>query len=149
MPGQTEAGVEAAEAANHARRRRQGEVTRRVIDRETRPNSRYVLLGDMNDDPDSPHLAPMLGAGNTRLSDGLIGVNETRPPKAETFQQPPNDGRWTSRHRSEGTTHFRLFDQIWLSPSLAQRASAPMIDRRTKHSGDGSDHDPAWVTLDL
>jgi len=24
-----------------------------------------------------------------------------------------------------------------------------MIDRRTKHGGDGSDHDPAWIKLDL
>ena len=23
------------------------------------------------------------------------------------------------------------------------------IDRRTKHAGDGSDHDPAWIEMDL
>jgi hypothetical protein len=27
--------------------------------------------------------------------------------------------------------------------------SESLIDRRTKHCSDGSDHDPVWVVLDL
>jgi exonuclease III len=38
---------------------------------------------------------------------------------------------------------------VWLSKALAPRLQSAHIDRRTKHSGDGSDHDPAWVVLDL
>jgi exonuclease III len=44
---------------------------------------------------------------------------------------------------------YRLFDHIWLSQALAERFANPMIDRRTKHGGDGSDHDPAGIDLDL
>jgi exonuclease III len=38
-------------------------------------------------------------------------------------------------------------DQVWLSPALAAKQTDAFIERRTKVSGDGSDHDPAWVTL--
>jgi hypothetical protein len=39
-------------------------------------------------------------------------------------------------------------DQVWLSPALAAKQTGA-FERRAKVSGDGSDHDPAWVTLDL
>ena len=42
-----------------------------------------------------------------------------------------------------------LMDQIWLSPSLAPKLTGAFIDRRTKVGGDGTDHDPTWVVLDL
>jgi hypothetical protein len=44
---------------------------------------------------------------------------------------------------------YTLMDQLWLSPALAAKQTAAFIDRRTKVGGDGSDHDPAWVVLDL
>ncbi len=40
-------------------------------------------------------------------------------------------------------------DQIWLSPALTGRQSGAFIERRSKLGGDGSDHDPAWITLEL
>ena len=40
-------------------------------------------------------------------------------------------------------------DQVWVSPALAPKQTGAFIDRRTKVGGDGSDHDPSWVTLDL
>jgi hypothetical protein len=40
-------------------------------------------------------------------------------------------------------------DQVWLSPALAPKQTGAVIERRSKMSGDGSDHDPAWVVLDL
>jgi hypothetical protein len=36
-----------------------------------------------------------------------------------------------------------------VSDALGNRFSGATIDRRTKHEGDGSDHDPAWVDLDV
>ncbi len=36
-----------------------------------------------------------------------------------------------------------------VSQALSDRFSNATIDRRTKHSGDGSDHDPAWIDLDI
>jgi hypothetical protein len=48
-----------------------------------------------------------------------------------------------------GPPATKLFDHIWLSPTLAQKQTAAFIDRRSRHSGDGSDHDPASIALDL
>jgi exonuclease III len=60
---------------------------------------------------------------------------------------PPHTA-WTHRFKpSKQAPRFELYDQVWLSPSLARKQVDAWIDRRTRHSGDGSDHDPAWVTV--
>lgn len=131
---------------NNQRRLRQSIATREIIEAETRPNSRYILLGDMNDDPDSEFLAPVLDS-SLGLVDALTDVTETRESKHEDLGPQPGP-RWTSRYKPSGEPpEHRLFDQVWVSPSLERRVDASFIDRRTKHGGDGSDHDPAWVRL--
>ena len=40
-------------------------------------------------------------------------------------------------------------DQVWLSAALKPKQTGAFIDRRTRLSGDGSDHDPSWVTLTM
>ncbi len=142
----TEAQREAARERNNERRRRQAEATRRIIEDETRPNSKYVVLGDMNDDPESEFLAPLVQS-KLKLVDALVNVEETRDAKEEAVGPQPGP-RWTSRYKpSRQPPEHRLFDQIWVSPSLGSRVDRSFIDRRTKHSGNGSDHDPAWVIL--
>ena len=137
---------EAARVRNNERRRRQAEATRRIVEDETRPNSKYVVLGDMNDDPESEHLAPLVQS-KLKLVDALANVEETRASKAETVGPQPGP-RWTSRYKRSGEPpEHRLFDQIWVSPSLGSRVDRSFIERRTKHGGNGSDHDPAWVVL--
>jgi len=135
-------------AANDVRRRRQAEVVAEIVKRTTRPNSRYVVLGDMNDPPDSPCLTAMATDAEMRLQNALVNPVETRPAKADT--PPPASPAWTHRYKpSHQPAEYRLYDQIWLSPSLAARQTGAWIDRRTKHGGDGSDHDPAWVEVVL
>ena len=41
--------------------------------------------------------------------------------------------------------HF-LYARVWLSHGLAGGPKAAQIDRCIRHDGDGSDHDPTWVT---
>lgn len=136
----------AAVVANNELRRRQAHAMAQIIARETRPNSRYVVVGDMNDDPDSVFMSPFVDS-DLDVSDGLVGVTETRASKPETIGPQP-DARWTSRYKQPGQDpQHRLFDQIWVSPHLAPNVAHPMIDRRRTHGGDGSDHDPAWITL--
>ncbi len=131
---------------NNERRRRQAAATKTIIEAETRPNSKYVVLGDMNDDPDSEFLAPLVQS-NLKLVDALAQVAETRPSKDESLGPQPGP-RWTSRFKPSGKPpEHRLFDQIWVSPSLKNRLDDSFIDRRTKHGGNGSDHDPAWVMV--
>jgi endonuclease/exonuclease/phosphatase family metal-dependent hydrolase len=137
----------AAPAAKAARRRRQSETIARIVDAELRPDSPFLIVGDMNDTPDSEALQPLVQA-SLGLVDALADPQETRPAKDDT-PAPPTKA-WTHRFKESGQpANYELFDQIWLGPALQDNLSESWIDRRTKHSGDGSDHDPAWVILDL
>jgi len=134
---------------NDTRRRRQAETVSRLISDAERPNSSFVLVGDMNDAPDSECLQPMLVADGNSLINALQNPTETREPKAEREGPGPQTTAWTYRRNPTGPTppEFKLLDQIWLSEQLSGKFVASHIDRRTKHGGDGSDHDPAWIEL--
>lgn len=135
------------------RRRRQAEIIAEIITSRQRPNSKFVLAGDMNDTPDSETLAPMLTVDGNRLINALTNATETRAAKTETSGQGdgPQSPVWTHRYNPSGPEppQYELYDQIWVSPALANSFEDPMIDRRKTHGGDGSDHDPAWITLVL
>lgn len=143
----------AGAAAANARRRQQAEAIAKIISKQERRGGKFILTGDMNDPPHSPFLAPMLTIDGDDLVNGLDNAVETRPPKAETAGQGPGPqtATWTHRFNPPGPEHpqYEQYDQIWLGPALAQKLVGAGIDRRTSHGGDGSDHDPAWVTLDL
>jgi endonuclease/exonuclease/phosphatase family metal-dependent hydrolase len=141
----------ALEANN--RRRRQAETISRIISAQERSDARFVLVGDMNDPPDSEFLTPMLTADGRALINAVENPAQTRPTKPETPGQgpgPQNNG-WTHRFNPPGPDlpRYELFDQIWLSQALSDKFGNAMIDRRTKHSGDGSDHDPVWIEIDV
>lgn len=139
------------EKANR-RRLRQAEVVASLITAHERRGSRFVLAGDMNDPVDSPHLQPMLWVDDHALVDGLANPEETRPPKRESQGPGPQTRAWTYRHNPPGRDTpptYGLYDQLWLSARLAEGLQSAVIDRRTRHGGDGSDHDPAWVRLAL
>ena len=145
--------VQGAIQANE-RRRRQAETIARLISRMERRNSLFVLVGDMNDPPDSEFLAPMLTVDGDPLVNALKDPEETRKAKTETQGQGPGPGgkkAWTHRFNPPGPEfpEYQLFDQIWVSTKLAERLARARIDRRRNHGGDGSDHDPAWVELDV
>jgi endonuclease/exonuclease/phosphatase family metal-dependent hydrolase len=141
---------EATEAANDVRRTRQAETIARVVAARTRPDSRYLIVGDMNDSPAAPTLEPMIaGLG---LVDGLSDVIESNPPPPATPENSPTGIRWTHRLSvANAPDAFELFDQIWLSPALSGRIGHAEIERRpawnASSAGVGSDHDPVWVQL--
>jgi endonuclease/exonuclease/phosphatase family metal-dependent hydrolase len=135
---------ETGTADANARRQRQAEVIARIVSDRQRPKSAFVVMGDMNDPPESPFLAP-LRAG-LPLVDGLANAMEDRQSPAEMPMAPTTP--WTHRFKEAGKpADHQLFDHVWLSRSLADRLTAARINRRTKLGGDGSDHDPAWVEL--
>jgi len=129
-----------------ARRRRQAETVAAIVAARTRPNSSYVITGDMNDDVAGESLDAFRHAG---WIDGLAAPRETRPAKREQqAAHHPTHAAWTHRYKASGQPpRFDLYDQVWLSLSLARKQVGAWIDRRKTHSGDGSDHDPAWVTV--
>lgn len=145
--------LEQGRQAANLRRRRQAETVATIIAKMERPDSRFVLTGDMNDPPDSDALAPLCEIEGRLLTNALARAKESRPPKAETPGQGagPQTPVWTHRYNPPGPAkpQYELYDQIWLSHALKDRYSDPGIDRRTQHGGDGSDHDPAWVDLEL
>ncbi|WP_161863129.1 endonuclease/exonuclease/phosphatase family protein [Algicella marina] len=144
--------VAGAIAAN-LRRRRQAETIAAIISRQERRGSRFVLTGDMNDPPQSADLAPMFTIDGDPMINALDMAAETRPPKPETSGQGPGpqSATWTHRFNPPGPEfpRYEQFDQIWLSDGLRDSLLSAHIDRRTRHGGDGSDHDPAWVVLDV
>jgi endonuclease/exonuclease/phosphatase family metal-dependent hydrolase len=135
----------AGEAANTQRRTRQAQVIAEIVKARTRPQSRFIVLGDMNDPPDSPTLQPLASAMGLSLMNALTDPLETRPAREETSSKA-----WTYRHKPSGQpAQHSLYDHIWLSPSLAAKQSGAWIDRRVRLTGDGSDHDPAWIEVRL
>lgn len=133
------------------RRQYQAETISKIISNSERPNSSFILTGDMNDPPDSDYLQAMYIADGQPLFNALEGAIETRPPKAETEGPGPQTTAWTYRRNPPGAEppEYKLLDQIWLSQSISDKLQSSHIDRRTKHGGDGSDHDPAWVQLNI
>jgi len=129
-------------------RTRQAEVAAKIIEARMRPNSPFLLLGDMNDSPAALTLEPFAQNNTLRLVNALTNPQETRPAQADN--PPPASTAWTHRFKETGMpAHYDLFDQIWLSPALAQKQTAAWIHRRANLTGQGSDHDPAWVELEF
>jgi hypothetical protein len=138
----------AGAAAANRRRQQQAEMIATIVAARTRPDSRYVVVGDMNDPPSSEWLAPFTTSAELNLVDGLTDPAETRPARAD--DPPPASMAWTHRFKTSGQpADYELFDHIWLSPSLADHHGGAWIDRRRTHGGQGSDHDPAIVQLDI
>ncbi len=141
---------EAAEAERlraNALRSQQAETINAIFKLQMHPTQPYILVGDMNDTPDSQPLAafndPRVGMINA-----LANPDESRPAKKDN--PPPASKAWTHRFKPSGQpARYDLFDQIWISPVLGPSLTKAMIDRRSKHGGDGSDHDPAWIELEF
>ena len=125
----------------------QAEAINAILKLQMHPSQPYILVGDMNDTPESEPLAafrdPRIGMINA-----LANPDETRPAKKDN--PPPVSKAWTHRFKESGQpARYNLIDQIWISPVLGPTLKKAMIDRRNKHEGNGSDHDPAWIELEL
>lgn len=127
---------EAARGRADRRRQQQAEVIAQIVQTRRRPEHPYLIVGDMNDPPTSEWLAPLTASPELGLVDALSDPRETRPPKLDTPM--PSTAAWTHRFKEPGQpARYDLYDQIWLSPTLAPRQRGAHIDRRTKHGGDG------------
>lgn len=137
--------AEAKRANEH--RKRQCEAAAGIIDAVMRPDSAYLVVGDMNDPEDSEFLKPLVQSTKLKLVSGLADATETQPAPGNT---PPPTVLWTERFKASGKDPvYTLMDQVWLSPSLAPKLQTAFINRRSKMGGDGSDHDPSGVVLDF
>jgi endonuclease/exonuclease/phosphatase family metal-dependent hydrolase len=137
-----------AEESTNQRRRRQAEMVAAIVKGRTRPSSSFIVLGDMNDPADSQFLQAFTAASTLHLTNALVSPKESGVMKKD--DPPPTTTAWTHRFKESGQpAKYELYDQIWLSPPLADKLTESWILRRENLTGDGSDHDPAWVVLDL
>jgi len=135
----------AAAAAAMLLRTRQAETIMRIIGQRMSTRQRFLLCGDMNDTPDSPALTAYTQSG---MVNALTTPTEVGAVK--TTVDLPVSPAWTSTFKESGQPRtFDLIDQIWLAPALAPRLNGAFIGRRRKLARDGTDHDPAWISLDL
>lgn len=135
---------------NDDRRTKQAETIQRIVGARMRSNSRFIITGDMNDAPTTAPLSAMLTIDGNAMFNGLANPSEIGEMKDEKPGEEPPDKSWTHRFRPTGQPpEHHLFDQIWLSPALVPAFRGGFIGRRRNLTGDGSDHDPAWVELDL
>ncbi|MEV2241123.1 endonuclease/exonuclease/phosphatase family protein [Micromonospora sp. NPDC049891] len=121
----------------------------RQILRRQRLTRRVVVTGNLNDAPDAEALADLRSANlaeQIQRGSTVAGPNRGGALIDDKFADL-SPTIWTHRHRAKGVTTFALYDQIWTTPDLTVTAAHVM--RRTQISGDGSDHDPAYVDLDL
>lgn len=136
--------------ANDDRRTKQAEVVEQIVSRRRGVDSRFIITGDMNDAPDAAPLSSMLTIGGQSLVNGLADPTEIGDMKSEKPGEEPASTAWTHRFKPTGQPpEHELYDQIWLSSALAPALEGGFIARRHNLTGDGSDHDPAWVELDL
>ena len=130
------------------RRTQQAEAVAAILRRQ-RLTRRVVVLGDLNDAPGAATLAALGRVGlreHVQGADTIPGPNRAGALVADKFADLSGT-MWTHRHRAREVVSFALYDQIWASPDVPVTAAHVM--RRTQISGDGTDHDPAAVDIDL
>ena len=139
------------EQANDTRRRRQAEMMQTIIGERMRTDSRFLVAGDMNDPPAATALTALRTIDGQEMFDSLTNPTEVGAMKDETNPADnPTTTAWTHRFKPSGQPpRHELFDHLWVSPALRTKFVAAFIHRRHNLGGDGSDHDPAWVELDL
>jgi predicted extracellular nuclease len=129
---------------NDTRRRRQAESIAGVI-AENPPGTPYLVVGDMNDTPDSD---PLAAIGKAGMFNALTEAEERGGPYPDDDPTPPPQNHpWTHRFRGDGETRYDLYDQIWASSDLSGKVEKAWILRRTLRGGNASDHDPAAIEL--
>jgi len=130
-------------------RKRQAESAAAIIASVMRPDAAFAVLGDFNDTPESAPIAPLAHHPELRLVNALTNAKEVG--EMPETKSPPATHLWTHRFKPSGKPAvYELLDHIWLSPSLANKQTGAFIHRRTHRvSGDGSDHDPASIEINL
>ena len=70
-----------------------------------------------------------------------LGRSAGNPSRQGRHACSINEGVDTPLQGIRSPASYELFNQIWLSLALQDSLSESWIDRRTRNSGDGSDHD--------
>lgn len=110
---------------NDLKRRREAEVFRDVLRAQTRDGAPHLIVGDMDDPPDSPCPAPF--AVERGLVNGLADARETRPVKKDRPTRQVRSAPTASCATAEPSTAVR---PDLAEPRLAGAMTGALIDRR-------------------
>lgn len=110
----------------------------------------FVVLGDMNDTPDSPALRELLRPGNPlNLVDALAQIPQDDTAPNSLTQRPRDTHKWAKDiDKGHMDTTYSQLDYILLSRNLAQAFTGTAIVEQRGFTT-GSDHCLCWVELDL
>jgi endonuclease/exonuclease/phosphatase family metal-dependent hydrolase len=126
----------------------EAKILRRILDArlEKNPAAKIVVLGDFNDEKDSPALKEIIGHGKTKLFDTRPAERNGDDPSADNFYHEPRNISWTYFYGKNDT--YSRIDYILLSPAmksnwLANETYLPVIP----NWGIGSDHRPVVASF--
>jgi endonuclease/exonuclease/phosphatase family metal-dependent hydrolase len=133
------------------RRKRQVEHTIKIIKAYQDVNTdRFVVLGDMNDTPDSPALNDFLRPKNTlHLYNALESITQDDTTVNSTKLRPRDTHQWEKAPESgHPETTYSQLDYILISKALKNvfTGSAKVEQRQFTT---GSDHYLCWIELNL
>lgn len=113
-------------------------------------HDRFVVLGDMNDTPDSSALADLLEPDKPlNLLNALATIPQEDESPESTKRRPRDTHKWEKdEERGHLQTTYSQFDYILLSQALAQAFTGVAKVEQYRYTG-GSDHYLCWVELDL
>ena len=132
-----------AEANEAEERLGEAKVLRGLIDArlEKNPKAKLIVLGDFNDEKDSPAIREIIGRGKTKLFDPRPAERNGDNAPGEPPYFEPRDVVWTYYFGKDDT--YSRIDYILLSPALKAgwRAGETFIPA-IPNWGVGSDHRP-------
>lgn len=121
----------------------EAKVLRRLIDARlaANPDAKLVVLGDFNDDKDSPAIKAIVGRGKSKLTDTRPAErNGDNAPSAPPYFEPRNVA-WTYYYGKTDT--YSRIDYIFLSPAMKLHwLPAETFIPTIPNWGIGSDHRP-------
>lgn len=121
----------------------EAKMLRGIIDERlaNNPAAKIIVLGDFNDEKDSPTLKEIIGRGKTKLTDTRPAERNGDSSSADNFYHEPRNVAWTYFYGKNDT--YARIDYILLSPAmkpswLVDETFIPVIP----NWGLGSDHRP-------
>jgi len=121
----------------------EAKILRGIIDARLKknPTAKLIVLGDFNDEKDSPALKEIIGRGKTKLFDTRPAERNGDHSSEDNFYHEPRNSAWTYFYGKNDT--YSRIDYILLSPAikqswLANETYIPVIP----NWGVGSDHRP-------